>query len=589
MQAGANRLYGGEVALSRRGRTTGLWTAIVLALVAFVALWAPSAQGENTAREIRVPFPQDDGSLTPYTFKVGYPLVTLVYDTLMSRGPSGAPQQWLTRSLRKGDAGKRITIRLRKDLRWHDGKPLTADDVAFTFGYFAKRFHPRFTPQLEAVEGVRALNRETVQFTLRHPSPGFNDQPLADVPILPRHLWQGLPADQLAPKGLAVGSGPYRLVAHRRGKGYRFRANRGYFRGRPRVDTIKVPFIGKFDGTVRALQNRRVDVIPVTLTERAQARLRRSSVFKTKFGPLYTGTTLMFNLRGPPFDNPKARRAVSRALDLRRIARTGGGGGPSEPTPADRGYLHPQSGWTSPIRLHRFQEKRARSELKALDLPRIRIVAPDNDPVRLEAGRQVVLALKRAGASAVLRKLKPDRLAAAVGQDGSTPSFEAAIWTSPALASYEPDFLRAVFGSGSKRKAPLNYSRYKSAAFDKLAARTAAATNPETRRQTVYSELKLLAKDVPVVPLFFQKGAFAYRPQIYDGWLFVQGTGILDKRSFLRSNITPSADSSDPILPDGSEGAGGGGIGLPGIIALALLAVVLLVLGLGLAGRFTRR
>jgi peptide/nickel transport system substrate-binding protein len=104
----------------------------------------------------------------------------------------------------------------------------------------------------------------------------------------------------------------------------------------------------------------------------------------------------------------------------------------------------------------------------------------------------------------------------------------------------------------------------------------------------VYSELKLLAKDVPVVPLFFQKGAFAYRPQVYDGWLFVQGTGILDKRSFLRRNIEPSAGSSDPIVPDGSEGTGGG-IGLPGIIALGLLAVVLAFLGLGLAGRFVRR
>ena len=585
MQAGPDRLYGGDVALSRRARTTGLWTAVALTLVALVGLWAPGVQAQNAAREIRIPFPQDDGSLTPYTFKVGYPLVTLVYDTLMSRGAGGAPQQWLTRSLRKGDAGKQITIRLRKGIRWHDGKPLTAEDVAFTFGYFARRFHPRFTPQLEAVERVQALNAETVRFTLRHPSPGFEDQPLSDVPILPRHLWQGLPAGQLAPKGLAVGSGPYRLVRHRRGKDYRFQANRGYFRGRPKVDTIEVPFIGNFDGTVRALESRRVDVIPVTLTEKAQDQLRRS-VFKTSFGPLYTGTTLMFNLRRRPFDKPAARRAVARALDLKRIAQTGGGGGQSEATPADNGYLHPQSGWASPIRLHRFDEDRARAELKALDLPRIRVAAPDNDPVKLEAGRQVVLALERAGARAVLRKLPPDRLAAAVGQDGSKPTFEAAIWTSPALASYEPDFLRAVFGS--RMRAPLNYSSYRSGAFDRLAARAAAATNPETRRRTVYQELKLLARDVPVVPLFFQKGAFAYRPQVYNGWVFVRGTGILDKRSFLRSVIGPSSGSSDPIVRD-DERAAGGGIGVLGIVALGLLGVVLVILALGLAGRLARR
>jgi len=553
----------------------------LLTLVAFVVLWAPRAQAQSTARELRIPFPQDDGTLTPYTFEVGYPLVTLVYDTLMWRGGGGS--SGLARSLRKADAGKRVTIRLRKGVRWHDGRPLTAEDVAFTFSYFARRFHPRFTPQLEAVERVRALNRGTVQFTLRHASPGFDDQPLSDVPILPRHLWQGLPAGQAAPKGLPVGSGPYRLVRHRVGKGYRFRANRAYFRGRPKVQTIKVPIIRGFDQTVRALEARKVDMIPETIPESGQDRLRRS-VFKTDFGASYTGTTLMFNLRRPPFDKPKVRRAVASALDVRRITRAEGVGG-SDAKPADRGYLHPESGWAAPSPLRPFEEGRARSRIAALDLPRIRVMAPNNDPVRRQAGRQVVLALKRAGARAVLKELPPDRLAAAVGQDGSRPSFEAAIGTSPPLASYDPDFLRAVFGS---ERAPLNYSGYRSREFDRLAARTAAATNPETRRQTVQSELELLTKDAPVVPLFFPQGAFAYRPQVYDGWRFVQGVGILDKRSFLPGNITPSrrgAGAGEPAVSDDA----GGGISLLGIGALGLLAVVVGVLGVGLVGRFARR
>jgi len=552
-------------------------------LVAFVVLWAPRAQAQSTARELRIPFPQDDGTLTPYTFEVGYPLVTLVYDTIMWRGEGGSPGKWLARSLRKTDAGKRIRVRLRKNVRWHDGRRLTAADVAFTFRYFAKRFHPRFTPQLEAVERVQALNRGTVQFTLRHASPGFEDQPLSDVPILPRHLWQGLSAGQLAPKGLPVGSGPYRLVRHRRGQGYRFRANRGYFRGRPKVETIKVPIIRGFDATVRALERRKVDMIPVTIPESGQDRLRRS-VFKTKFGLSYTGTTLMFNLRRPPFDQPKARRAVASALDLRRITRVEGVGG-SDAKQADRGYLHPMSDWAAPSLLRPFEEARARSQLAALHLPRIRIMAPNNDPVRRQAGRQVVLALKRAGARAVLQELPPDRLAAAVGQDGSRPSFEAAIGTSPPLASYDPDFLRAVFGSG---RAPLNYSGYRSREFDRLAARTAAATNPETRRQTVQSELELLTKDAPVVPLFFPEGAFAYRPQVYDGWRFVQGVGILDKRSFLPGNIRPSRRGPGDGEPVGSDDAGGG-ISVLGIGALGLLAVVVGVLGVGLVGRLARR
>jgi len=578
-----HRLHGGELALSLSAPTLRLATAVVL-LVWVVAGSAPSAEAQNTARAVRVPISKDDGSLTPYTFQFNYPLVTLVYDTLMWRNKRGSPEAWLARSLRKSDAGRRITIRVRKDVRWHDGKPLTAEDVAFSFRHFAARFHPRFTPQLEAVERAEALDRETVQITLRRASPGFEDQPLSDLPILPRHLWEGLPAGKLAPEGLPVGSGPYRLAEYRRGKRYVFRENRGYFRGRPTVQRIEVPFIGDFAKTVRALEDRRVDMIPVTLPEREQDRLRRS-VFEIGDGALYTGTTLMFNLRKPPFDKPEARQAVARAFDLRRMARANVNGG-DDSKPADRGYLHPESRWASPSPLQRFELKRARSELAKLDLPRIRIMAPDNDPVRLEAGRQVVLALERAGARAVLGKLAPDKLAAAVGQDGSSPTFEAAIGSSPALASQDPDFLRVVFGSG--RRAPLNYTGYKSAKFDKLAAEVAAATNPETRRQKVQSELKLLANDAPVVPLFFQQGAFAYRPQVYSRWVVLPGTGILDKRSFLRTSIKPSKRGSGTTLPAGSEGAGGG-IGIPGTIALALMGIVLVLLTLGLVGRLVRR
>ncbi len=184
---------------------------------------------------MRIPFPGDDGSLTPYTFELGYPLVTLIYDTLMWRKPDGAPAPWLARSMERSHAGKRLTIRLHEGVRWHDGRPLTAADVAFTFAYFAERFHPRFTPQLEAVRGVEALDPQTVEITLSHSSPGFSDQPLSDVPILPRHLWERLPQGTAAPEGLPVGSGPYRLVEHERGTRYRFVANRGYFLGRPTV------------------------------------------------------------------------------------------------------------------------------------------------------------------------------------------------------------------------------------------------------------------------------------------------------------------------------------------------------------------
>jgi len=527
-----------------------------------------SAQTSMTTPLVRFPFPQEDGSLTPYTFETGYPLMTLVYDTVMWRDSRGVPRPWLARSVETNREGRRVTIRLRRGVRWHDGVPLTAADVAFTFDFMAERPHPRFTPQLRNVKDVEVVDDDTVVIDLRGPSIGFLDQPLADVPILPRHLWQGLRRGQLAPPGLPVGSGPYRLVAHRPGVSYRFQANREYFRGRPRVRTLSVPIIDDPNETIRALERRRVDMIPVSLTEDDGDRLESLFGIRVVKGESYLGTTLLLNVRRPPFDRPDVRKAVATALDLVRLSRAAGAA-----EPAERGFLHPASRWSSRTLLQRTDEAAARVTLADPRLPTIRVLAPDNDPVRSEAARQVVIALQRADARAEFRTLSPDALFRAVGGDDSPPAYTAAIAGVPPLASHDPNFLRTLFGS-DPRTARLNYSGYRSREFDRLAQRVATAPTRARRQEAVDRELRLLGSDLPSVPLFFTDGAFAYRPAIYDGWVFVKGSGILDKRSFLRGERVAAGPraSGDPVDPSGGSGPA---IGLFGWVGIALLAAAL--------------
>lgn len=515
---------------------------------------------------LRIPFPRADGSLTPYTFELGYPLVTLVYDTLLWRDAEGEPRPWLASSVEASPDGRTRTIELAEGARWHDGAPVRAADVVFTFELLRSRPHPRFTPQLRAVERVEALDASTVRIRLRHPAPGFEDQPLSDLPILPEHLWEGLPEGRPAPEGLPVGSGPYRLVAHRPGEGYRFQADADHFRGRPAVEAIDVPVIRGAEETFRALERREVDMVPVSLPPDAAERLEGLGV-RVARGASYLGTVLALNLRRPPFDAPEVRRAVARALDLRGIARAVDGA-----VPAGRGFLHPASEWAPDETLHRFDPEAASRVLRGLEEP-IEVLAPEGDPVKLEAGRRVVLGLRRAGGRARLTPLAPDGLEGALGRDGSAPTFEAAISVAPPLASYDPDFLAPVFGSGG----PLNAAGYRSAAFDALAEGIAATQDPDERRAAVGEALRLVAEDAPVVPLLFAEGAYAYRPAVHDGWVFVKGRGILDKRSFLSPGAVPAAP------PAGADpGAGGSGRSPFGLLSLGLfgLAIVLIAVGL---------
>jgi len=551
--------------LRRFGSVAIAVAATALAISTLLSVSAQAAEGGT----LRVPFPQPDGGLTPYTFELGYPLMTLIYDTLLWRDSEGKPQPWLAKDLEVEDGGRRVFVELRNGARWHDGEPLTASDVVFSFDFMRERFHPRFTPQLEAIDSVRATGANSVVFELRHPSLGFRAGALADVPILPEHLWAGLPETQIAPPGRAIGSGPYRLIGRLADGGYRFRAHGGYFLGQPRPARLEVPIISRQEATVAALERGEVGMIPANLPPALAERLDGLSV-EIATGPLYTGTVLLLNTRTSPFDSRPLRQAVSLAIDPARIAAGVGGA-----VAADRGYLHPESRWAPRRPLHNTDEQAASQQLSRSAIGEIEVLAPEADPLRREAARQVVLALQRAGAQARLRPLSAPRLNAELVSSGD-PQFAAAVVASSPLPSHDPDYLSAVFGSGSI-PAPLNRSGYASTRFGQLAAKVAAAPDPAQRRAAVTRELQLLAVDAPEIPLLFADGAYAFRPAEHVGWQFIAGSGVLDKRSFLPLR----QEGAGRAAPSGLRADGSGGLGGLAIAAICLLA---LALGVGAYG-----
>ncbi|MDP1848101.1 MAG: ABC transporter substrate-binding protein [Solirubrobacteraceae bacterium] len=528
-----------------RSARTILWLAIVAALC---AAGMAAAAGP---KPLRIAFPSEDGSLTPYTFETGYPLMMLVYDALMWRDAAGTARPWLASSVRRGAGGRSVTVRLRSGVRWHDGRPFSAADVVFTYRHMAARAHPRFTPQLRDIESVTAPDARTVVFTLRRASLGFEDQPLADVPILPRHRWTALSAEQRAPAGLPVGTGPYRLTRHVTGERYEFRANRRYFKGAPSVAAIDVPIVRQEDDAFSRLTQGSLDAAPVNVPPGENAD--RSQRLEFAGGTSYTGTMLAFNLAARPFDVLFARRAVAEAIDLDAIA--GISTGPGALVGAERGMLHPASRWAPDRVLHRANQTAARVALTEGGVEAFTVLASSGDGVRLEAARRVVRALRRAGAQVRLQTVTPDDFERRLGRGGGVADFEAAVVGIPALASYDPSYLRNVFGD--PQTATLNDGGYRSPRFEQLADRVGSATTPAARRSAVAEELGLLARDLPALPLFFGGTTFAYRAIGYDDWVNVAGTGILDKQSFLapeRGAQPPAATATDP-----RDTAGGGG------------------------------
>ncbi len=563
-----------------------LWTTAAAALAALALApagahaqgHAPADHGGEQVPLVRVPFPREDGSLTPYTFELGYGLMTLVYDTLMQRDARGVPRPLLAQSVRR--RGNEVTVRLRAAARWQDGRPVTAEDVAFTFGLFERRPHPRFTPELRDVASVQVVDPTTVVFRLRRASLGFVDQPLADVPILPKHLWSGLAPGQAAPRGLPVGSGPYRLAEHRAGRLYRFTVNRGWYGGRVRVREIRVPIVRTIEGALSALRRRRVDALAFTPVAADRATLTGAGLGALA-GPSYTGTVLSFNTASPLFSDVRVRRAVARSLDLDAIVTSlGPRGGEAAAVSAARGYLHPQSGWTA-NRLHRFAPDDARVTLAESALPPVTVIVRDSDTLGMQAARQVVRALGRVGVTAGVRALPLDRFLRALGDRGTPGSFELAVTNTPALASRDPAFLRVLFGGSP---AGLSRTGYRSASFDRAADDIDAAASTRQRRRAVGDALQVLERDAPVVPLYFARSAFPYRASVYDGWRLSRGGELLDKWSFIgeRTGAQASAPVRRPAVTDPVDTLDDSGSGLPTGLLLGGGAALLAILGTAL-------
>ncbi len=137
--------------------------------------------------------------------------------------------------------GRSTTWKLKKDVRWHDGRPFTADDVVFNFGYAtdAKTAATTFA-QYEGIAAATRIDAETVRFEFEKPTPSWHRS--AAVALVPKHLFEafGGVRSRDAPANLRpVGTGPYRFVDFKPGDLLRGEINRDYHApNRPHFDSV---------------------------------------------------------------------------------------------------------------------------------------------------------------------------------------------------------------------------------------------------------------------------------------------------------------------------------------------------------------
>ncbi|MEU5377452.1 ABC transporter substrate-binding protein [Streptomyces sp. NPDC005968] len=245
-----------------------------------------------------------------------------VYEGLLDTDPiSREPYAALATQVPKDLRGTAWRFTLREGATFHDGHPVTADDVVFVFDRIldpdtqtlAKGFFASWLRE------VRKVDERNVELLLKFPFPeGLSRLTLAK--IMPRHVFSRPGAWDDAIKGKAVGSGPYRQTAHHPRSNTTFEAFAGY--NGPRRPAFKrmnwltivdaAPRVAKISGTGAGAQI--ADNIPYANI----ARLR-SGGLTVEGGAGMNNLFLMFNTRHKPFDDVRVRQALHYAVDTGKM------------------------------------------------------------------------------------------------------------------------------------------------------------------------------------------------------------------------------------------------------------------------------
>lgn len=193
----------------------------------------------------------------------------MTHDKLARINEEGLPEPWLAEDWETSDDDTTITVPIHDDFEFHDGEPLTAHDVAFTFNYLIEQEVPFFGDAVDPIESVEATDDYTVEINLEEPFAPFFVLTMSRVHILPEHVWENVPDNVDAPNawewsptnsewGL-VGSGPFEFREWRQGEGVLMDANPDHPIAPPNVDSVYLREVTNPSALTAGLRNKEID------------------------------------------------------------------------------------------------------------------------------------------------------------------------------------------------------------------------------------------------------------------------------------------------------------------------------------------
>ena len=474
-----------------------------------VALAAACGGGRDTPLDvITLAVPSSPNNLDPRigTDEVSQKIQQLVFSTLFALNErlevvGLLAERW------ESPTPTTYVVTLRQGIRFHDGHELTSEDVIFTFTSF---LDPNFiSPRKGAyrmLDRVRAVDRYTVEFTLKEP---FGSFPInLVIPIVPRGAGPGL-------RNAPVGTGPYRFVSFAVDDRVVLTPFEGYMDGAPRNGGVVIKIVP--DDTMRGLELRKgtVDLVVNDLAPDIVHQLRTDATLQVVEAPGTDYAYVGVNLRDQVLKDVRVRQALAHAVDrdaivkhLRRgLARPAVGILPPMSwaftpdvadypfDPAKAGALLDEAGYRDPDGSGPAPRLRLTLKVSSTEFNRLQSSVLQQDFARI-------------GVSLDVRTYEFATLYA----DVLKGNFQ--LFTLQWVGVSDPDMLRRVFHSKQMPPSGFNRGFFSDPAVDALIDE-ATVSNDDTRRRALYADAqRLISREVPYLSLWYKTNVAVARREL---------------------------------------------------------------------------
>jgi peptide/nickel transport system substrate-binding protein len=414
---------------------------------------------------------------------------------------------------------KTYTFNLVKNAKWHDGKPLTADDIKFTYLGVVEQNGPAAS-FLKSIDSIDTPDPYTVKINLKQPDAAFlyGIGVYPRLPILPKHLYENTKWLDNPNNMKPVGSGPFKFQEYVPGDHITLVANDDYFGGRPYLDRVIWKLIPDERAAIAAFQAGEYAALnnPPPLALIADMQKQPNVVVDTPAGPW--GFYIGFNMTHKPLDNPDVRQAIAYAIDKKDATqKVTGGIAPVSEGVYTKGIAW---AWNPNVKVPEYNTTKAEEMLDAAGLKR------GSDGTRFRMNLTLI--------SQDVYPLLGDVLKEQLGKVGigvdikvlDNPTFNTAmpklehdamvyaLWIGP-----DPNEWKQQLETNGFR----NWFGYSNPEVEQLFVQGASTPDREKRKDAYFKIQEIVAKDLPRINIFDAPYSFAHSTQ-YKGWFSEEGT-----------------------------------------------------------------